>query len=138
MAALSQIGALYQRDSRHQWRSALSSVRSGRLIAAQQEGIRLAIQGGAHDLQMHEMRGATDLDVAFDPTGREGVEQPACVLVRGNALNDRWLRVRDLVVQLFQGQPVGRRSEYPDHGDAHQQRAADEHGDSRHATANQE
>src|SRR6185437_13851696 len=68
-----------------------ASIGSGRLrrrrpVAAQQEGAGLAMEGGAHDLEMHEMRGAVDLDVALDRRGLEGIEQPACILVRHEAV----------------------------------------------------
>ena len=73
-------------------------------VIAHQEGDTLAVERVAHRLEMHQMRGPADLDVALDGRSGEGVEQPSCVLVANEpipfAANDRDRR-------LYQGRIVG-------------------------------
>jgi hypothetical protein len=56
------------------------------LVFPKEEGVRLAIEGGAHGFEMHKVRAAANFDVPLDWGGLEGIKQPARILVRDDAI----------------------------------------------------
>jgi hypothetical protein len=85
-------------------------------IVALQEADTLAPQRQPHRFQMHQVGAAADLDVALDRRMREGVEQPARVLIRYQPVpfapddRDRRAQLRRIVGELAVPMETSRRA----------------------------